>query len=83
MTRREAFGRLFPPSLFLFLGVLLLRVWYFDPVLIGLALCVAGSALSWLILAILHVAKRLPALPVALTHRAADGSAPSTSAEAG
>ena len=79
MSTREAFGRLFPPSLFLFLGALFCRAWYFDPLLIGIALCVAGAALSWLILAVVQVAKGLPGAP-AKTRAPADEPA---SADAG
>ena len=53
MTTANAFGRLFPPSLFLIVGLLLSVVWVPDPVLLVVAMCAAAmsdrgsSSLSW------------------------------------
>jgi hypothetical protein len=57
MTTARAFARLFPPCLFLFLGLLIFRDWHSEPVLIGIALCAAS--LAWLIIAILQVIRLL------------------------
>jgi hypothetical protein len=56
-----AFGRLFPPSLFSILSVLMSVVWRPDPVLMAIAVCLAGAAGSWLIVTTVQVAKSLPA----------------------
>jgi H+/Cl- antiporter ClcA len=57
MMMRHAMGRLFPPSLFLFMGVEFLRDWHFDPMLLGIAICMAAGSLAWLIVSTMHVAK--------------------------
>jgi hypothetical protein len=67
MTTIGAFGRLFPPSLFLFIGILILRDWRSEPVLIGIALCAAS--LAWLIVATVRVAKVHEVAPVAARGR--------------
>ena len=58
MTTAHAFGRLFPPSLFLIVGLFLSSFWSPDPVLFVTALITAGLCATWLILSILEVARR-------------------------
>jgi hypothetical protein len=70
MTSANAFGRLFPPALFLIVSLFLSHFWSPDPVLLVLALIAAGRCAAWLIIATVEVAKRfcvepspLPAAP--------------------
>jgi hypothetical protein len=63
MSGINAFGRLFSPSLFSILGVILSVVWRPDPVLMGIGACVASAATAWLIVTTVVVAKSLPGEP--------------------
>jgi hypothetical protein len=60
MSGVNAFGRLFPPSLFSILGVIMSVIWRPDPVLMGIGACAAGAAAAWLIVTTVVVAKSLP-----------------------
>jgi hypothetical protein len=60
MSAANAFGRLFPPSLFSILGIILSVLWRPDPVLMGIGVCAAGAAAAWLIVTTVTVAKSLP-----------------------
>ena len=63
MTTANAFGRLFPPALFLIVGLLLSIVWIPDPVLLVVAMCAAGTSAAWLIIATVEVARMLRVEP--------------------
>jgi hypothetical protein len=63
MTTSNAIGRLFPPSLFTVLGVIFCFVWRSDPVLIGVAACLAAFCISWFVTATVHVARSLVIAP--------------------
>ncbi len=56
MTTANAFGRLFPPALFLIVGLFLSVAWSPDPVMFVLALTAAGACAAWLIIATVEVA---------------------------
>jgi hypothetical protein len=60
MSGFNAFGRLFPPSLFSILGIILSVLWRPDPVLMAFGACAAGAAAAWLIVTTVIVAKSLP-----------------------
>lgn len=57
MSSLGAWARLFPACLLMFVGVLVLRDWHSEPVLIGVAMC--SVALTWMIVTTIHVAHRL------------------------
>ena len=61
MTTSNAFGWLFPPALFTIVGLMMSVIWRPDPVLLGIAMCASAAMLSWLVLAVVEVAKSLPA----------------------
>ena len=65
MTTASAFGRLFPPALFLIVSLFLTISWSPDPLLLVVALVAAGTCAAWLIIATVEVAKRLRVEPSA------------------
>jgi hypothetical protein len=80
MTKSNAFWRLFPAALFTILGVVWCCVWRFDPVLIGITVCVAAVAVSWFTIAVVEVAK---GLTVTASRSATDNAAASVPASEG
>jgi hypothetical protein len=66
MTTAHAFGRLFPPALFLIVGLFLSSFWSPDPALLVVALIAAGMCAAWLIIATAEVIKRLHVEPLPL-----------------
>jgi hypothetical protein len=69
MTSADAFGRLFPPALFLIVSLFLSGAWSPDPVLLIGALIAAGTCSAWLIVATVEVARRLQLEPLPTTIR--------------
>ena len=57
MTSSNRFGQLFPPALFLIVGLFLSSFWSPDPVLFITALTVAGGCFAWLIIATIDAVK--------------------------
>lgn len=59
MTTGNAFGRVFPPTLFLIVSLFLSGFWSHDPLMFITALTVAGGCGAWLIVSTIAVAKLL------------------------
>lgn len=59
MTTFNAFGRLFPPALFLIVGLVMSVLWTPDPVLLAVAMCAAAASGAWLIVTAVAVARGL------------------------
>jgi len=71
MSKTNAFWRLFPASLFTILSVVWCYAWRFDPVLTGVAVCIGGVSISWLVITVVEVAKTLTIAPSSLPGRSA------------